>query len=319
MDFVVNSMVSSPALVVGKDESAVIKTLVYFDIFDCPLNEVELIENCQALAIAVDGIAESLRQLQCDNLIVKTNDFYHLPGREAIVAVRKEMNARAEKMLPVAKRMSRLISYFPFVEGVFITGSLSKNYMAPNGDIDYLIITKPGRLWLCRGLLTAFKKIFLLNSRKYFCVNYYLDNQSLAIPDENLYTATEIVYAMPAYNIGACEQFYNQNQWIYTFYPNKRNINTAIVNAPNVSAIKRFAEWIFDNKIGETLDSRFYGLFVQHWRRKFKNVDETTFELNFRSRKNVSKHHPNGFQHKTLVELERRIKQFESNNNLILA
>ena len=83
---------------------------------------------------------------------------------------------------------------FPFVRGVFLSGSISKGFMSESDDIDYFIITAPGRLWLTRTLLILFKKIFLFNSFRNFCLNYFIDSENLYIPEHNRYTATEIVF-----------------------------------------------------------------------------------------------------------------------------
>ena len=40
-------------------------------------------------------------------------------------------------------------------------------------------------------------------------------------------------------------------------------------------------------------------------------MDQDSFELNFRSEKNVSKHHPSGYQDKILSNYEKKIAEFE--------
>ncbi len=66
----------------------------------------------------------------------------------AATAVHVEYNRLAEIRLKDAKKYARVIANFPFIQAVFISGSLSKHVMKPNSDIDFFIITKPDRLWL---------------------------------------------------------------------------------------------------------------------------------------------------------------------------
>ena len=73
--------------------------------------------------------------------------------------------------MPKAIKRAKFISKFPYIENVSISGALSKNYYNNDGDIDFFLITQPNRLWIARTLLIIYKKMFLLNSRKYFCVN----------------------------------------------------------------------------------------------------------------------------------------------------
>src|SRR4029453_8923510 len=93
-----------------------------------------------------------------------------------------------------------LIASFPYVRCVCISGSLSKKYFDDTTDIDFFVITKPGRLWVCRTFLILFKKLFLLNSKKYFCINYFIDSDNLEIPDQNIFTATELTTLIPMHD-----------------------------------------------------------------------------------------------------------------------
>src|SRR5690606_3777846 len=101
-------------------------------------------------------------------------------------------NLMANKFSDIARKKAKLISQFPFVRGVMASGSLSKGYADEKSDIDFFIITIPNRLWIARTLLVLYKRIFLLNSHKFFCVNYFVDEKHLGIEEKNLFTATEL-------------------------------------------------------------------------------------------------------------------------------
>ena len=141
-------------------------------------------------------------------------------NEESIIQNRKINEERAKKSDKKIKQYSKLICSFPFVENVCISGSLSKGILTADGDIDYFIICQPNRLWLCRTLLILYKKIFLLNSKKYFCVNYFIDTDTFVIPDKNIYTATEIATLIPINNISLFNRFVNENLWVYKQFPN---------------------------------------------------------------------------------------------------
>lgn len=308
-----------PAITLSEKSSAIIKTLLYFDVFDYPLTAQEVWERCHYVKLAKADVENELAQLVESGLIQQRDNFYFIAGKEKNVSNRKELNERAIPYYAKSKKFSALISYFPFVEGVFVTGSLAKGCMDKKGDIDYLIIAKPGRLWLCRGMLVAFKKFFLFNSRKYFCVNYYVDTESLVIPDHNIFAATEIIHAQPAYNGEVCRKFFTENSWIFKFYPNKVEPAVDEVKAINTSPVKRIGEFLLNGWLGEKADEFFLRLFVWRWRQKFKGVEDKQFEVNFRSRKNVSKHHPQGFQFKVLNALQQKATEFESRHSVKLS
>src|SRR4029453_17664939 len=112
----------------------------------------------------------------CNNGLVHGRDGYFAvapPG--PMIGRRREQEERAASRMNKARRMSRFIGSFPFVRGVMLSGSIDKGVLDEDGDIDYFIITSPGRLWVARTLLILYKKIFLLNSRRDFCVNYFVD------------------------------------------------------------------------------------------------------------------------------------------------
>ena len=217
-----------------------------------------------------------------------------------------------------AIKYSAWIASFPFVRGVCISGSLSKGTMDAAADIDYFIITHPGRLWLSRTLLVLFKKIFLLNSRKYFCINYFITTDNLQIPDQNIFTATESATLIPTYNHSLYGQFHRSNEWVRNYYPQFRMRTEEWCVTEKWKPVKRFSEAIFGGVIGEKLDAFCFRLTLRYWKRKFSDFDETTFDHRLRSRNNVSKHHPQGFQEKVLKAYESQIRKFEDEHSLSL-
>ena len=302
----INSVHASPL------ESGVLKTLLYFDVFYYPLTLTEITDSCQQVHATKNTVESVLSELILKKTVQKQDDFYFVNDDPSIIERRKKGNLRASKFFKKVRFFSRLISWFPFVRGVCISGSLSKGYMEKDGDIDYFIITAPNRLWLCRTLLVLFKKVFLLNSRKYFCVNYFIDTEHLEIPDKNIFTATELTSAYPTYNHELYMQFMKHNLWFKDFYPNKTEKTNLNVLPEKKFLLKLFFEKIWLGKIGEKLDNWCFHRTLKYWKKKFKNFDETTFDLHLRSKKEVSKHHPRGFQTKTLIAYREKIKSFES-------
>lgn len=295
----------------------VLQVLAYFDVFDYPLTAEDIFRHSDH-----SSFIETQRVLHdlVERKIVNTqNNLYFLFGKFSNVAYREELQQRAESYYHKAEKYARLISRFPYVRGVFITGSLAKECMSIDGDIDYLIITEPGRLWLCRTFLTLFKKTVLFNSRKYFCVNYYLDTNALHIPDRNIFTATEIASARAAYNSTVCKQFFEENKWYSEFYPRHQPTSLFPVYEKKKSWWCEFSEWALSGALGDTIDNYMMRIFVRRWKTRYRGNDHSRFEVNFRSRRNVSKHHPHGFQFKVLQAYERNIALLEATLSIRLS
>lgn len=294
----------------------VLRALLYFDLFNYPLNQVE-IKNYSNTVNYTD-LELVINDLVGLNLVYKINDFYALERKPALVENRLRGNKAANKMMVIAKRMSRFISRFPYVRMVAISGSLSKGYSDELGDIDYFIVTKPGRLWIARSILIAFKKIFLLNSKKYFCVNYFVDTDHLEIPDKNIFTATEVLTLEPMYDAEVFQDFMKANSWANTFLPNAQTKSTANANPKRNYILKSIIEFCLNGRFGEALDAYLMKLTMNKWQRKFNHFTPEYFEHALRSRKYVSKHHPQNFQKKVLDSLEQRILAFEKQHGLSL-
>lgn len=294
----------------------IIKTLAYYDIFSYPLKAEEIYHNLPVNHCSTAEITRELEQLCEKKLIYKINEFYLLQNNPYLVSKRLKGNSLCEQRLKSAFRMSKLISKFPYVRAIFLTGSISKGYMEKDSDVDYLIVTKPGRLWVSKLFLTLFKKIFLLNSRKVFCINYYIDYNNLEIEEKNVFTATEIVTLIPTFGKKYYDEFYLSNEWIKKYFPNYPKRNNPLIDRK--SRFQKIFESLFDNKFGDFLDEFSMKLFSKATRRKFGYFDEKDFAIAFKSTKCESKYHPKFFQKSVLITLEEKLNQIQQNLNVSL-
>jgi hypothetical protein len=305
------TLYSPEPVILNSLSKSILQTLLYFDIFSHPLTSNEILHCCHENKISQDRVEEELRMLTALNLLSNSNGYYFIGSNNGCVMRRMVGESASKKAMETAVWFSRLMSKFPFVQGIYISGTLSKGYMDKESDIDYFVITKPGRLWLSRSLLVLFKKIFLLNSKKYFCVNYFIDSDSLAIPDRNIFTATELVFILPTYNYELYVRLMKSNDWTKKYYPHFPIRENACIVPTGTSRVKEFLEYLFNGKLGERLDVFFFGFTIRHWKKKFPHFDAQTFDHRLRSKKNVSKHHPRGFQEKVLEALEEKIRSYE--------
>ncbi len=290
--------------------------LFYFDIFQYPLTAQEIVQFCHHRVDDSNEVMKTLEELVAQGHLFLNQGYYQLQDRYDHIRQREENNARAERYLDKARHMSRLIACFPFTRAVFVSGSLSKNVMPPGGDIDYFIVTQPGRLWLSRTLLVLFKKIFLLNSHKYFCVNYFVDEDHLEIEEKNIFTATEIVTLLPMRNEGLYQQFMGANAWARGYYPNFPGKGMDTPQDGNPFWFKSVMEWCLDGFLGEKLDTLFMRQTLRYWNKKFKSLDPEQFTIALKSRRYVSKHHPQGFQQRVLDAFREKIGAFEQRHGL---
>lgn len=294
-------------------ERTILRTLYYFELFSYPLTEQEILRFAHNLAGDVESIPtepvlrEKLQSLEEEGKVFRFGAYFQTQDKPEWVSRRQENNSRADAMLPIARRIARLIDSFPFVRAVFVSGSLSKHSMRPDSDIDFFIITEPERLWLARTLLVAFKKLFLFNSHKYFCVNYFIDTEHLEIEEKNLFTATEVVTLLPMYGKEWCQAFYGANAWAFQQFPLMPRRSMKDVPPQKQRRLKKILEYLLSGRLGDWLDRQTLRLTVGFWKRKFSHFDDPTFNVALKSRRYVSKHHPLYFQEKVLKHMENKL------------
>lgn len=297
--------------VLNADESAVLKTLLYFDCFRYPLNPSEIYRFSQGSFKIDQDCEKALESLLKKEFIFLHKGFYQLRNEPASVERRIKGNLKAQEMMPKAMSYGHKISKFPFVKAVCISGSLSKGYADNKSDVDFFIITSKNRLWICRSLLIAYKKVFLLNSRKYFCVNYFVAEDNLTVPDKNMFTATEIATLLPVNSDKVIFDFIQANSWIKNYLPNSDSGSLTVPPSCLKPAYVKFIEKMFTGELGNKTDQFFLKLTLSKWKRKFSQFNTAEFELNMRSKKNVSKQHPSGFQAKVMNAFNENILRFE--------
>lgn len=289
-------------------QEAILKVICYYDFFNYPLTIEEIQKNI-SITCSPQNLLSDLNELRHIQLISKQDGHYFLPSHtSSIINERRKKEVLAEKTMKKALFFGRLIGAFPFVEGVCISGSLSKGVLEKDGDVDFFVITKSSRLWICRSFLILFKKTFLLNSHKYFCTNYFVDTANLSIPDENIFTATEVSCLLPIVNYGIYKEFISSNTWIKLHLPNVKLKENENCNPKNRHIVKRFSEFVLGGALGERIDNFFFKITLKRWKNKFPNFNEEDFNLNLRTRKNVSKHHPRGYQQRVLKAYEEKLE-----------
>jgi Nucleotidyltransferase domain len=300
----------------GEEEKHFLRALLYFDIFNYPLTSEEVVRFSPA--IVNSSPHQSLASLVSQKLLFRFQNFYSLQDDQQLAIRRIKGNALANEKMKIAKRFSKLVSLFPFVRAVMLSGSISKSYMDENSDIDYFIVTEANRLWIVRIALAIFRRIFLFNSHRNLCTNYFIDNQNLEIRDKNIFTAIELCTTKPMFGRSTIEKFQKANEWAFSFLPNFRLENaetpakefflkTTIEKISSFKSMDYFNEWLMNKSIA-------------HWKRRYtEDVHPADFEIAFRSTTGISKSHPQFFQKKVLTLYDQKIKDFETKNGIDLS
>lgn len=290
---------------------SILRTLAYYDIFSYPLTAEEIYINLGVNHTNPAEIKKELASLSSDNIVFCKGEFFQLKNDDKSIHRRQVGNKLAEKRLKTARRVSSFISRFPFIRGILLSGSISKGFMEEDSDIDYFVITHPNRVWFSRLMLMVFKKIFLFNSKKIFCINYFIDSENLEIQEKNIFTATELVTLLPTFGSDIYNELYTKNSWIKQYFPNYPKRETVKVLDREDGIVKSLLENILGKKLGDKFDDFAMNLFDRFNKKKYREYDKEEFKIAFKSSKKESKHHPKFFQKKVLREFDSKIQLLE--------
>ncbi|MGA9120095.1 MAG: hypothetical protein WB699_12095 [Bacteroidota bacterium] len=291
-------------------EKNILHTLLYFDLWQYPLSEEELFAFFPAPCSSLSAFREQLREHGPGQNVSERYGYYYLSWNDDEIVERRKRNERhARGMWRIARVAAHIIKRFPFVRGVFVSGDLSKNVTTRKSDVDFYIVTAPGRLWIARALLIAFKKVFLFNRKKFFCLNTFSSSSRLDIDERNVYAATEVATLKPLFNSTLFLEFLRVNGWILQFFP---NFDIGLLPQPRCSerrsVLQRILEAPFAYLPSDRLDGFLMHSMKRVWARRYPEFDARAQERQFHSTKDVSRAYPKDVQAEILTVYAERLR-----------
>lgn len=210
-------------------EAAIIKTLVWFDLFNqvLTIGEIRKYLNLPASYFQVASALDRLRD--------KTDSrygFFFLSGRSDLAERRLKQYNYFKRKIKRARLFARLISFWPSVLGVAVSNIIGDHNLKNEGDIDLLIISSPGRIWRCRFVCALTAKILgwrpnRLTKKDKICLSFYiasdrLDLSSQWLGPDDYYFIHCLAGLSPVYNYrDIWAEFYRSNSFLKECLPNQ--------------------------------------------------------------------------------------------------
>ncbi len=233
-------------------ETAVLLTIAYADLFDAAISEKEIHRYLIGQSLSQAQVAATLRSESVANRLDQGVVGYVLSDKDALLAETERRKLRADSLWPQARFYAKLIDQLPFVRMVAVTGSLAANNPTDSADIDLMIITAPGRLWLTRLLILAVVQLARRQQIE-LCPNYILTENALALRDQTIYAAHELSRLIPITGQAVYRRLMDANQWRYAFLPNAHAYQfPADRRQPKV---KRLLETMLATAVGSRLEA----------------------------------------------------------------
>jgi hypothetical protein len=230
-----------------------------------------------------------------------------LPGRDDVVATRKQRQTSAERLWPEAIVYGRLMARLPFVRMVGVTGSLAVNNVGPEEDIDYMIVTADDHLWVCRAFVILLVR-WAARRAITLCPNYFLTESALRLSTQNLYTAHELTQMVPLFGLPLYHSMRRLNSWTDRFLPNAQGAPALphyipVPQPPKPIPGRNALEALLESRPGRWLDRVEMGRKVRRFRREHPGSHEAEFSAE------CCKGHFNQHQQRTIQAFERLVSE----------
>jgi hypothetical protein len=203
--------------------SGLLLAVAYGDVFDYAMR----VEEIQRYLVGVRAGIRAVKQLLWEEAkqakrLSQQDGLVCLAGREALFEIRRERQAMAEKHWQAARAYGRILAGLPFARMVAVTGSLAVDNLEADGDIDYLVVTAPGRVWLCRAMAILVVRWAAQRGHR-LCPNYFISQDKLASEPEDLYNAHELAQMVPLNNLELYKRMRASNPWTQRYLPNAQS------------------------------------------------------------------------------------------------
>ncbi len=189
-------------------EGAVSRTLAYFSLFSYVPNSWEMHRYLHGLRATPEQVRRVVRRRVLGSLPEG------VPENIGQGAEGKAGNAVA----PRTPRYGRLLGYLPYVRMIGLTGSRAMNG-ASSDDIDLMVVSAPGRVWLCRLAMVVAVRLARLHGDT-LCPNYVVSAACLALPEMTIYDAHELAQMIPLYGGETYRALWARNPAVWKYLPN---------------------------------------------------------------------------------------------------
>lgn len=235
---------------------AIVSTIAYADVFDYPLTVAQIhryLVRTQATVGQVEAALSHDPWLAAR--VERHGDLVCLRGRSATIQLRRERANYARALWRSGRILGWLAAHLPYVRMVAIIGSLTMdNVRSTRDDIDLLVVTAPGRVWLTRALVISLVRLAAL-SRIDLCPNYVLSTRRLAMSADDLFTAHELTQMIPLFGRETFGDLCAANRWLESYLPNAAARDEQLRDVGLLGrGIQRLAEWPLNGALGARLE-----------------------------------------------------------------
>ena len=212
-------------------ESAILRTVVYFDLFSYPLTSWEIWKWLFGAPVTYAEVQACLgHSTVLQEKLEHQSGFVFIRGRPGVVHERQERYRLALTKLDRAKRFTRTLVRIPFVRAVFACNSLGFANARAESDIDFFIVVQRNHVWAARLLAAGWAKFRKLrpmpgDRSDKFCLSFFLADDALDLAtlrlDVDPYLTMWVATLIPLYDPSNLRTaLWQANTWVQQALPN---------------------------------------------------------------------------------------------------
>ena len=177
-------------------ELAIARSVLYASLFEYPLTLAQLRQTLIESSQTPTEILASYERSASLRSLVDYEDGYFFPaGRRDLLGERRVRERRSRAFLLRHRTLLTVIGALPFVRLVALSGSIAHLNLEGSGDLDLFIVTKGRHVWSVMVAVIILAK--LLRRRQTLCANFVLADTALALTQQNLFTASQVIHLKP--------------------------------------------------------------------------------------------------------------------------
>ena len=170
-------------------------------------------------------------------LTVINNISLYTLGEYSIYNIKNYQIRRAisQKKIKIISHYIKILSLFPQIKLVGLSGSMAMMNAKKTDDIDLFIICASNRLWTGRLIAVAIAWLLRLKRKRKasratdkVCLNLFFQENCLRVPTykQTEYVGHEILQMKPLFNKDQVyERFLRANKWVFRLFPNAKEVS----------------------------------------------------------------------------------------------
>ena len=239
-------------------------TVQYFHVLGKPLTEVEMYQYLfgeKAKELTFFEFTRLLRESPWvqKSLILQRGVYVHIDEQNKVLTRHNRIRVSIGRFKKV-KRYLWLLHSAPFVDSLFLAGSVPISNSKSSSDIDFFLVTRNDRIWIGRIWITLLTHLFKVRRHgekdaNRFCLNHYVTDENLYRDDHDVYSAElysdyfPLKYKDPIFN-----EFQKANSWTKNWFPNIPQRDHRFFRYTRQSKFKKLGEILLSGPFGNRVE-----------------------------------------------------------------